>query len=226
MGDADVAAIGALLGDPGRCRMLLALGDGRALPASHLASEAGVAPSTASGHLAKLVAQGLVAVEPKGRYRYYRLAGPEVGELIEVLARLAPPRQVRSLREGTQAFQVRRARTCYDHLAGRLGVAVTEAMLARGWLDGGGDGGAFWLTPGGRDALTGLGVAMPDADGVRCCLDWTEKRHHMAGPHGRALLQMLLERDWVRRAKQGRAVLVTDAGSDGLRSEFGVTLPD
>ena len=136
-GDADLAALGAVLAEPARARMLLALGDGRALAASVLASEAGVAPSTASGHLSRLVDAGLLSVLPQGRHRYYRLAGPQVGELLEVLSRVAPAAPVRSLRQGTQAEALRSARTCYDHLAGRLGVAVFAALLDAGHVVGG-----------------------------------------------------------------------------------------
>src|SRR5689334_16152276 len=136
-GDTDIAALGAVLAEPARARILLALGDGRALAASVLASEAGVAASTASGHLGRLVEAGLLDVLPQGRHRYYRLAGPEVGELLEVLARVAPPGPVRSLRQGTQAEALRSARTCYDHLAGRLGVAVFGALLEAGHVTGG-----------------------------------------------------------------------------------------
>jgi len=119
-GDVDIAAVASALADTGRSKMLLALGDGRALAASTLAMEAGVAPSTASVHLAKLVDADLLRVECHGRHRYYRMAGPEVGELLEALAQLAPATPVRSLREGTRAHAVRTARTCYDHLAGQL----------------------------------------------------------------------------------------------------------
>jgi DNA-binding transcriptional ArsR family regulator len=131
-GDADLAAIGSLVADRARCRILLALADGRALPASVLASEAGVAASTASSHLGRLVDAGFVTVAARGRYRYYRLAGPEVAALIEDVGRLAPSEPVRSLRQGTRAHALRRARTCYDHLAGRLGVAVTEGLVRCG----------------------------------------------------------------------------------------------
>src|SRR2546423_111342 len=130
-GDADIAKIGALVADPARARILLALGDGRALAASVLADEAGVAASTASAHLGKLLDGGLLAVERHGRHRYYRVAGPQVAELIEALARLAPASPVRSLRQGTKAQAVRYARTCYDHLAGRLGTGLMEALLQR-----------------------------------------------------------------------------------------------
>src|SRR3954447_9768332 len=136
-GDADLAALGAVLAEPPRARILLALGDGRALPASVLAAEAGVAPSTASAHLGRLLDAGLLTVRPQGRHRYYALAGPQVGELIEALARLAPAAPVRSLREGTRAHVLRRARTCYDHLAGRLGVALFGALIEQRLVRGG-----------------------------------------------------------------------------------------
>src|SRR5262249_47490796 len=131
-GDVDLAAVGSLLADRARCRMLLALADGRALPASVLASEAGVAASTASSHLRRLLNPRFVTVTAPGRHPHYRLAGPEVGSFIEAVARLAPSEPVRSLRQGTRAHALRRARTCYDHLAGRLGVAVTEGLVTCG----------------------------------------------------------------------------------------------
>jgi DNA-binding transcriptional ArsR family regulator len=137
LGDADVAAVAAVLADRGRWRVLAALGDGRALPASMLAAEAGVAASTASEHLTRLVDAGLLTVERHGRYRYFRLAGPQVADALEALAQVAPPAPVRSLREGTRAEALRFARTCYDHLAGRVGVAVMDVMLRRGFLEDG-----------------------------------------------------------------------------------------
>src|SRR6476619_863458 len=171
VGDADLASVGAVLAEPARARILLALGDGRALPAGVLATEAGVAPSTTAAHLSRLVGAGLLAVLPQGRHRYYRLAGPEVGDLIEALARVAPPAPVRSLRQGTRAEALRRARTCYDHLAGRLGVALMSSLVARGHLDGGdglrsdadpcvgqGHEADYHLTESGRAFMTGLGV--------------------------------------------------------------------
>jgi DNA-binding transcriptional ArsR family regulator len=136
-GDADIAAVASLLADPARCKVMLALDDGRALPASVLADEAGISRPTASSHLGKLTDAGLLSVEKHGRHRYYRLGGPEVGELLEQLVRLAPPRQVKSLREGTRAAKLRSARTCYDHFAGRLGVQIMGSLLDRGVLVGG-----------------------------------------------------------------------------------------
>src|SRR4029077_6396849 len=137
LGDADVAAAAAALADPGRARIVFALADGRALPASVLAREAGVAASTASGHLARLVDAGMLEVQSQGRHRYYRVTRPEVVRALEALAEIAPPAPVRSLREGTRAQMLRDARLCYDHVAGRLGVALFGALIERGALSGG-----------------------------------------------------------------------------------------
>ena len=238
-GDADLAALGSVLGERARARMLLALGDGRALAAGVLASEAGVAASTASEHLGRLVDAGLLTVVPQGRHRYYRLAGPQVAELIETLARVAPAAPVRSLRDGTRAHALRTARTCYDHLAGRLGVALMQALIAGGAIVGGdglhrvdGDGQDrlsapgrdldYRLTPHGARLLETLGIERADRLPLRYCIDWTEQAHHLSGPLGRALAERLLELGWLRRADRGRAVHVTDAGAAGLQREFGL----
>ena len=221
--------------------MLLALADGRALPASTLAQEAGVRPSTASAHLARLLDGGLVTVLPQGRHRYYRLAGPQVGHLIESMAAVAPTAPVRSMRDGTRAHALREARTCYDHVAGRLGVELFAALLQRGWVRGGDgrhrlDGGDRLSAPGhdvdyrltdtGRDGLAGLGVELPPGSAaeapLRYCVDWTEQRHHLSGPLGSALATRLLDAGWLRRARRGRAVHLTDAGARRLRDGLGL----
>jgi DNA-binding transcriptional ArsR family regulator len=240
-GDANIAAIGSVLADPGRCRVLAALGDGRALPATMLAAEAGVAPSTASEHLARMVDAGLLTVEPHGRHRYFRLAGPEVAELLEALARVAPPSQVRSLREGTRAHALRAARTCYDHLAGRVGVAVMDSMVAQGVLepdrfDDGptlgehpaspGTAIRFGVTEWGTRFFHDVGVdlaALPRRrPAIRYCVDWSEQRPHLAGALGAALTDRLFELTWIRRAERSRAVHVTDQGRKGLAEVFGI----
>jgi len=240
-GDADIAAIGALLGDPARSRVLMALDDGRALPATLLAAEAGVTPATASSHLRKLVDGGLLTVEAHGRHRYFRLAGPQVGQLLEAMTRLAPARPVRSLRQGTRAHALRRARTCYDHLAGRLGVDIMGTFIDRGYLTGG--DGAFHpedadrdhrtgyghdvdylLSAAGHDFLTGFGVPLPRHPTVRYCIDWSEQRHHLAGTIGRGLLRRLRELDWTRVTPTDRAVQVSAAGREGLRRALEVDL--
>jgi DNA-binding transcriptional ArsR family regulator len=242
-GDTDLAAIGSVLSDPARCRVLLALGDGRSLCASVLADEAGVSASTASTHLARLADAGLITATTRGRFRYFALAGPHVGELIETVARFAPAQPVRSLRQGTKANAVRRARACYDHLAGRLGVAVTAAMIDRGMLDGDTtidfdrtvdsrpvgylrDGEGLTLTTTGREELHGIGVDVPTSDRVRCCIDWTEQRHHISGQHGRAVFTHLVDLGWLRRSGNGRAVHVTTAGESGFATAFGINTDD
>jgi DNA-binding transcriptional ArsR family regulator len=240
-GDADIAAIASVLSDPSRCRVLAALGDGRALPATMLASEAGVAASTASEHLGKLVDAGLLSVERDGRHRYYRLAGGHVAELLEALARFAPPAPVRSLTEGSRAAALRFARTCYDHLAGRVGVALMDSLLQADILEAPGPSGG--LAQGDRPSspgrvircrLTEAGAAFLDAFGVnvaelparrpavRYCIDWSEQRPHVAGALGAALTDRLFQTGWIRRAEQGRAVHVTDEGRSGFAGTFGL----
>lgn len=231
-----------LIGHPARSAMLLALLDGRALPMSVLASEAGVAPATASEHLAKLTDGGLLRVRPQGRRRYFELASGEVAAALEALSRLAPREPVRSLREGRSAHALRVARSCYDHLAGSLGVAVLGALLGDGALVGG-DGlhhpeaGRDWLASHGRGdvdyQLTDRGEERLDSSGVRVpptrrrligyCVDWTEQRHHLAGALGAALLTRVRELDWVRpHDRTARALVVTDAGRTGFAETFGI----
>ena len=240
-GDADIAAVASLLADQARCTVLLALDDGRALPASVLADEAGISRSTASSHLGKLTEAGLLSVETHGRHRYYRLAGPEVGVLLEHLVRLAPAHRVRSLREGTRAARLRSARTCYDHLAGRLGVQIMGCLLDREVLVGGdgrydprrdshdalssvGHDIHYELTAPGRDFLHGIGVELPTGKRppVRYCVDWTEQRHHLSGVLGRAVLDRTLTAGWVKRSQRGRAVTVTGKGKSALADVFGI----
>jgi DNA-binding transcriptional ArsR family regulator len=220
-GDADLAAVGALLAEPARARMLAALGDGRELPASVLAAEARVAPSTASEHLAKLVGGGLLAVESRGRRRYFRLHGPEVGDVLEAIAHVAPREPVRSLREATRAAALRLARTCYDHLAGALGTALMDGLVERGIVAGDA------VTETGVVALRGLGIDPATVPGrrplFRTCLDWSEQRPHAAGKLGAALAARCFELEWIERLAGTRAVRVTPAGETGFADAFGVT---
>lgn len=223
MGEADLAAVGALLSDPARAKVLLALADGRSLAASVLAHEAGVAPSTASHHLARLVAAEFIRVETRGRHRHYSLAGPHVADLIEAVARIAPIRPVTSLREGTRAHAVRYARSCYDHLAGRLGVAVADAVCEERSTTN--DDHLRAVSEQGALALAELGLTAHAGELVRPCLDWTEQRPHIAGPLGRMLLARLLELGWLARDTRTRAVRLTDAGREALPLRLGVELP-
>ncbi len=225
-----MSTVARLIGEPARAAMLDALLSGRALPAGELAKAAGVRPATASEHLRRLRAGGLVEVVRTGRHRYYGLAAPEVAEALEALSLLGgTARPVRSLREAraAQAFTV--ARTCYDHLAGQVGVAVHDALVARSALAAGGDG--YLLTGAGEELLGRLGVPVEDARRTRRrfarpCIDLTERRPHLAGALGAAVCTRTLELGWlVRRPADGRALRLTDAGRDGLAGALGVTLP-
>jgi DNA-binding transcriptional ArsR family regulator len=220
-----VAEVGALIGDPARANMLAALMDGQALTASELAYVARVTPQTASGHLAKLADGQLVAVERQGRHRYYRLANPLVGRLLEAMMTVAadgPPRH-RPASKIDEAL--RRARTCYDHLAGQLGVDIADALVARRCLVWDEDGGH--LTPRGIKTFERLGVdlAAPKRSRrafCRPCLDWSERRPHLAGSLGAALTQRCFDLGWIKRVRDSRAVAVTDKGKAGFADTFGL----
>jgi DNA-binding transcriptional ArsR family regulator len=222
--DVDLAAGASAIADPARAAMLDALLDGVPRSAGALAREAGVAPSTASHHLGRLLAAGLVTVAPDGRRRAFRLARPEVAHALEALALVSPPRRPRTLRRATRAEAERAARTCYDHLAGVLGVAVCDALLAAGAISPAGEG-SYALGPTAGDTFAAIGVT-PPAPGRRAyairCLDWSERRPHLAGALGAAVADAMLDRRWVARVKGSRALLVTDAGRAGLRSGLGV----
>lgn len=216
--------VAALLGDPSRAAMLDALMDGGARPAGELARRAGVAPSTASEHLARLVEGRLLIVEPRGRERRYRLASAEVADVLEALSCLGSEAPVNSLRAAGRTEALRAARTCYDHLAGRFGVAVTEALVARDALhirDG-----SFELTADGEAFLVRLGVDVAGARArkrvfARACVDWSERRPHLAGALGAALADAALDQGWVHRRPNDRALRVTPKGTAALRELLG-----
>src|SRR5690606_9752140 len=184
---------------------------------SELAFAAGVTPQTASSHLAKLTDAGLLAVEKQGRHRYYRLAGPAVAEALEPLSHLAPGSRVPERRQAQlrRVGELRLARFCYDHLAGRLGVALTDALIKRRFLRR--EESDFRLGPSGRAFLEELGVDVVAAEGqrrhfARCCLDWSERRPHLGGALGAALADQLLRRKWLRRDRTPRKAVVTALG--------------
>lgn len=220
-----LAALAALLADGTRAAFCVALLDGRAWTAGELARYASVAPSTASEHLGRLVAGGLLAEERQGRHRYVRLADERVAHLVEELASQAvpgEPERPRSLRAASVSSALARGRTCYDHLAGRLGIRITEAMTVRGLLrqDTG-----FALTEAGLDWFGALGISLdPSARRplVRGCLDWTERRPHLAGAAGAALCAHVLEAGWCERFGSGRAVRVTPSGVRALWELMGL----
>ncbi|MFH8567172.1 ArsR/SmtB family transcription factor [Streptomyces sp. NPDC017993] len=223
----ELARLAALLADRTRAAFCLALLDGRAWTAGELAAYAQVAPSTASEHLTRLTEGGLLVERRQGRHRYVQLAGPRVAELLESLtAHLDPPAPRPSgLRAANVSAALARGRTCYDHLAGRIGVTITDAMTGRGLLD---QDGGFALTDAGRDWFSdGLGIPpaglrsgrRPQARG---CVDWTERRRHLAGTAGARLCEQLLDRRWVRRIGSGRAVRLTPEGATALHDLLGI----
>jgi len=194
-------------------------------PASELAARAQVSAPTASAHLAKLVDGGLVAAEPRGRHRYFRLADPAVADALEALSVIAPTCPVRSLREADRAAGIRAARTCYDHLAGRLGVALTEALEQRALIAR--RNGEFAVTARGERELDRLGLDLERLrrerrSFARACLDWSERRYHVAGALGAAIAGRCFELGWIERRGSGRAVAVTSTGQVELKRRFGL----
>jgi DNA-binding transcriptional ArsR family regulator len=223
--EADLAAVAALIADPSRAAMLDALIAGEPMTAGALARRAGVAPSTATEHLARLEGGGLVVSERRGRSRHVRLAGADVARALEALAAIAPLKRATGLKAWHHGEALRAARSCYDHLAGVAGVALADALVERGLVEPDG----FAITPAGDRALAGFGLDVAAIRGARratarACLDWSERRPHVAGALGAALLDELLRRRWLRRRPDGRALTLTPAGADGFASSFGVSL--
>jgi DNA-binding transcriptional ArsR family regulator len=232
--NAKFAEVAALAGDPGRAGMLHALMDGRALTATELARVAGITPQTASDHLARMVGAGLLSVVKQGRHRYHRLASPAVARMMESIMQVAsvsephrPP-----LTTGPRDAALRSARTCYDHLAGRLGVALADALVTEGHVELTDDAGLVT-----EDGLALLGRMEIDVDALlartgkrparilcRPCLDWSERRPHLAGAVGTAICKHSFAKGWIRRKDGTRAVTVTPKGQRIFREEFGMRL--
>ncbi|MBB5153740.1 ArsR/SmtB family transcription factor [Saccharopolyspora phatthalungensis] len=218
----DVARLAGLLADPTRAAFCLAMLDGRAWTVTELAAQAGVAAPTASEHLNRLVAGGLLVERKQGRHRYVQLANSQAADLLEAfIGHLGPSREPpRGLRAVSASAALARGRTCYDHLAGRLGVAIADGMTAEGLLN---QAEGFAITEAGIDWLTGtLGIAAADLRVTRrplarACLDWTERRSHLAGTSGAHLLRRFLENGWIKRIGTDRAVRLTPAGTTALR---------
>ncbi|OEC94678.1 helix-turn-helix transcriptional regulator [Rhizobium sp. YK2] len=222
----NITAVAFLIADPARAAILSALLDGRARPAGELAHAAGVTAQTASSHLGKLLAGGLLAVETEGRHRYYRLAGSHVALALETLASIAPVQSVRRRPLTRDAQKLRFARCCYDHLAGRVGIALTHGLVEEGFLVAA-EKKRFELTPDGAKWFDRMGMntasIRPTRHGLaRQCLDWTEREHHLAGPLGVHLTNFLFAKGCIRRAPSSRAVDVTPKGWKVLKEHFGI----
>ena len=229
---AKLASVAALLGDPARAAMLQAMMDGRALTATELAGAAGITPQTASSHLARLTGAGLLAMEKQGRHRYHRLATPAMARLLESLMHVAaetePPR--RAVVTGPRDVALRAARTCYDHLAGRLGVAIADALVAAGHIEL--DSEAGIVTPSGLALFEHIGIDVAHVATIgnekrrrilcRPCLDWSERRPHIAGKLGAALCRLSFDNGWVRRVEGSRALVITPKGQRAFRETLGV----
>jgi DNA-binding transcriptional ArsR family regulator len=225
--EADLAAVAALIADPSRAAMLDALSGGEALTAGELARRARVAPSTATEHLERLESGGLVASERRGRARHVRLAGAHVARALEAPAAIAPPKRPSGLSAWKHGEALRAARSCYDHLAGAAGVALADALVQRGLLESG--EGGFVITAPGEAELAGFGLDVGAILGARratarACLDWSERRPHIGGALGAALLDELLRRRWLRRRCDRRALTITAPGRVGLEATFGASL--
>jgi DNA-binding transcriptional ArsR family regulator len=224
-GDINIAPVASLLADPTRAIILRELSDGRALPAGELAKRARVSASTVSAHLFKLIEAGLLAVEKQGRHRYYRIANPAIVQAIETLASLSPTRPVHSLRESQIAEAVRSARMCYNHLAGNLGVKLSQALVDKHVLDASDNG--YCITPGGLQWLRNFGIdeTVLKKRGslvVPHHIDWSERRHHIAGELGAAIARRLFELEWIIRTPSSRAIRLTTTGQQALQDEFAI----
>ncbi len=215
----DIARVGALMGDPARANILAALMAGRALTAGECAAEAGVAASTASAHLAQLVEGQLLVVVVQGRHRYYRIAGPEVAAAIEGLMGLAVRLGVSRTRPGPRDGALRKARLCYDHLAGEVATDLYARLLAGGLIAAAADG--LVLTPRGRSRFIAEGIDLAGLEAqrrpvCRSCLDWSERKDHLAGGLGAAIAHMGLARGWCRRTQTSRVVVFSPGGERAL----------
>ncbi len=226
--DPDISPIAALIADPGRMAMLFAVLDGRTLSASELARRAGISATAASGHLAKLIAGGLLVVRPVGRQRLYRMATGDVGRAVEALAVVAQPPKIIALSQSKVVGQMHLARSCYDHLAGKLGVGITESLVARHVIvpvrrsD-------YRVTAKGSAYLLTLGI---DVEPLlrkkryfaRQCIDWTERRPHLAGALGAAVRDRFFANGWIERTRASRAIRITSEGRAAIEQFLGLTL--
>jgi len=223
----DLSTIAALIGDPTRAIMLSALMGGQSLPASELAYRSHITAQTASSHLAKLVEGGLLTVQQTGRHRYYQLKNAEVAHLLEALAVVAPAPRVKSQGESEDLKALHLARTCYDHLAGKLGVAVTQSLLDQAFIQL--DEADYQVSAEGSKWLAAWVIDESQLHKGRrkfacTCLDWSERRYHVAGALGASVTAKFFEKGWVARITGTRAIRIIDSGRKGLKEQFGISI--
>ncbi|MEC0255590.1 ArsR/SmtB family transcription factor [Paenibacillus lautus] len=223
----NVAQVASLVSDASRAAILTVLLDGRYHPASELAYMAKIKPQTASFHLSKMVAANLVTVEEQGRHRYYGIRNQEVAQILETLLSITPPVQIRSLNQATEHEAIRQARTCYDHLAGSLGIQLTNSLLNAGVISEMEN--QFTVTEKGEEFFKAFQIDLEQVKRKRRsfthrCLDWSERRHHLAGALGHALLERLLELNWIQRLPRTRAITITPEGKKGLKETFQIDM--
>ncbi|KEK22435.1 ArsR/SmtB family transcription factor [Bacillus gaemokensis] len=219
----NVAHIASLISDTSRATILVQLLDGRPYPATELAHVAKIKPQTASFHLNKLYEAQIVEVEKHGRHRYYKIANHEIAESLEKILYLAPPEPIQSFKQSKESKEIQYARTCYDHLAGKLGVEITNSLLHNEILIK--DDLQFKVTKKGLKFFENFGINLDSLHNKRrffskCCLDWSERQHHIAGSLGNAILERMLELKWITKASQTRAVYITPLGKQQIFNTF------
>ncbi|UOQ91453.1 winged helix-turn-helix domain-containing protein [Halobacillus shinanisalinarum] len=223
----NIAEVVSLMGESSRAAILTSLMDGRFHTATELANMAGIKPQTASFHLAKLAGGEFVTVEKHGRFRYYQLANQEIASMLESFLSVSQPPEVRSLRQSSQAKALQHARTCYDHLAGTLGVKLTESMVNFGYLEKKEQ--SFIMTTKGEQFFMDFGLDIRELKRKRrsfsrVCLDWSERHHHLAGALGHGLVERFFELEWIVRKPSTRAVSITEKGQSGFEKHFHVSI--
>ncbi|WP_243522340.1 helix-turn-helix transcriptional regulator [Bacillus pseudomycoides] len=223
----NVAKIASLISDTSRATILVQLLDGRPHPATELAHAAKIKPQTASFHLQKLYEAQIIDVEKHGRHRYYKIANHEIAESLENILYLAPPEPVQSFKQSKGSKEIQYARTCYDHLAGKIGVEITNSLLDNEILIK--DGLQFKVTKKGQEFFEGFDIDLNSLHKKRrffskCCLDWSERQHHLAGSLGNAILEKMLKENWIIRAEHSRAIHITPLGKRKIYETFSIQI--
>jgi DNA-binding transcriptional ArsR family regulator len=224
--ETNLAQVASIISEPSRAAILVALLDGRLHPASELALMSGIKPQTGSFHLSKMMELQLISCEQSGRHRYYKL-NPEVAPVLESLLSITPPVEVKSFKQASQTKAIKKARTCYDHFAGEFGVALTEALVMSSILSEGEQ--EFFLTDKGYNFLNDFGINIEEIrkskrSFSRKCLDWSERKYHLAGALGKAIVNRFYELKWVEPMTGSRAVKVTALGKAELLRKFNISI--